>query len=546
MSLVTAFCAFVCWLLDRQSRMRTEVVTTSLLARQRLEQLDIEVAQRKREEELSAQLRAVVESSDDAIVSTSLDGIVSNWNHGAEMLYGYTAQEAVGKPISLMLPDGRQNEEKEIIERIRHGVRVKHFESVHLHKDGRQIPVALTVSPIRDTQGVVTGVSHIARDVSERKQFEEQLLATQKRESLGVLAGGLAHDFNNLLTGVMGNASLALEDLGPEHPARARLNDVLVASERAALLVRQMLAYAGKGRFVVEPLDLSEQIREIVPLIRTSVPAQVRLELQLSASLPLVQADAAQMQQLLMNMLINAAEAIGPEQGSVSISTWARQSDGEAEVVLQIKDTGCGMDDATNARIFDPFFTTKFPGRGLGLAAAYGIIRGHGGSVSVESTCGQGSSFTVVFPASGAETNEIPPAPPVGVPTGRRNVLVVDDEEMVRNMARVMLERAGYHVETVPDGRQAVERFSARPTHFDAVLLDLTMPVMDGQEALQRIHAIRPKMPVILSSGFSEDEALRRFEGRGLAGFLQKPYTASALARKMGQATGGSPVRNGS
>ena len=538
LSVITGFCVFVCWLLDRQSRMRTEVVTTSLLARQRLEQLDIEVAQRKREEQLSAQLRAVVESSDDAIISMTLDGIISSWNHGAELLYGYTAEDAVGKPISLVLPADRQNEEKEIIERIRHGVRVKHFESVRLHKDGRHIPVALTVSPIRDANGNVTGVSHIARDVTDRKQFEEQMLATQKRESLGVLAGGLAHDFNNLLTGVMGNASLALEDVGPAHPAKARLDEVLAAGERAAVLVRQMLAYAGKGRFVVQPLDLSEQVKEIVPLIRTSVPAHVRIELQLAANLPPVQADAAQMQQLLMNMLINAVEAIGLEPGSVAISTWARKSEGEPEVVLQMKDTGCGMDEDTNARIFDPFFTTKFPGRGLGLAAAHGIISGHGGSVSVESTRGQGSIFTVVFPATSVQTSETPAPTPVSGLNGRGNVLVVDDEEIVRNMARIMLERAGYHVETAQDGGQGVARFAARPGHFSAVLLDLTMPVMDGQQALERIHAIRPEMPVILSSGYSEDEALRRFQGRGLAGYLQKPYTASALARKIRQATG--------
>jgi PAS domain S-box-containing protein len=543
---VTAFCVFICWLLDRQSRMRTEVANTSLVARQRLDQLAIEVAQRQREEKLSAQLRAIVESSDDAIVSKGLDGTILSWNRGAELLYGYQAEEAIGQPISLILPSDRQNEEEEILERIRQGGRVKHFESVRRNKNGKLLPVSLTVSPIRDSKGHVTGASHIARDVTERKQFEEQVLAAQKLESLGVLAGGLAHDFNNLLTAIMGNASLVLEDLGTDSPAHARLTEVLAASERAALLVRQMLAYAGKGRFVVRPLDLSLLITQIAPLIRTTVPASVRLELNLAPQLPPMQADAAQMQQLLMNLVINAVEAIGADTGSINISTWATTSEGEPEVVLRVKDTGCGMDEATNARIFDPFFTTKFPGRGLGLAAAHGIVRGHGGSISVESTRGEGSIFTAVFPAAIPEAVDVPPPALAGVFNGKGNVLVVDDEEMVRNMARVMLERAGYQVETAQDGSQGVDRFAARPSHFDAILLDLTMPVMNGQEALERIHAIRPEVPVILSSGFSEDEALRRFQGRGLAGFLQKPYTATALAHKLRQATGGSPVGNNS
>jgi CheY-like chemotaxis protein len=239
-----------------------------------------------------------------------------------------------------------------------------------------------------------------------------------------------------------------------------------------------------------------------------------------------------------MNLAINAVEAIGEAAGTVILTTWARTTEGFAEVVMQIKDTGCGMDETTNARIFDPFFTTKFPGRGLGLAAAHGIIRGHGGSVSVETTRGKGTTFTVVFPALEAVEAESPEPSAMMDVIGRGNVLVVDDEEMVRNMARFMLERVGYQVETAHDGSQGVDRFAASPGEFDAVLLDLTMPVMNGQEALERIQQIRPDVPVILSSGYSEEEALRRFQGYALAGFLQKPYTAAALSRKVRQAIG--------
>jgi CheY-like chemotaxis protein len=308
----------------------------------------------------------------------------------------------------------------------------------------------------------------------------------------------------------------------------------LNASERAALLVRQMLAYAGKGRFVMQRLDLSGQISEIAPFIRTSLSSSIKLELELAKDLPAIECDASQLQQLVMNLAINAGEAI-EGQGTVTITTLARQSDAEPQVILRVKDTGCGMDETTQARIFDPFFTTKFTGRGLGLAAVLGIIRSHKGSIAVDSTPGVGSTFTVVLPAtrSTAENSARELNPDL---RGNGNVLVVDDEDLVRNMARVALERCGYTVEVADDGAVAVESVAARPSYFDAVLLDLTMPVMGGDQALKEIHAIRADIPVILSSGFSEGEALRRFADRGLSGFLQKPYSASLLARKMKQA----------
>jgi len=519
------------WLIDRQHRMTAVVKTTTRLADERLEQLGVEVANREKEQQLSAQLRAIVDSSEDAIISKDLSGTIQSWNHGAEQLFGHTAAEALGKPVSLVVPPDRTHEESDIIERIRHGGRVKHFETVRRHKDGRQLQVSLTISPVHDAKGDVIGASHIARDISERKEFEEQLRQTQKLESLGVLAGGLAHDFNNLLTGIMGNASLAMEDLPKSSPVQARIGEIIHASERAALLVRQMLAYAGKGKFVLERLDLSQTISEIMPLIHTSISPLSQLELRLDPGLPAVEADPAQMQQLIMNLAINAAEAIGDGRGTVTIETSWRETDAERQVVLQVKDTGCGMDENTKARMFDPFFTTKFTGRGLGLAAVTGIVRGHRGSISVETAQGQGTALTVVLPA--CEKADGGPPDPQRDLRGYGNVLVVDDEDLVRNMARFALERCGYTVEQAADGRDAVEKLTARPSEFAVVVLDLTMPVMSGEEALTHIRAIRPDLPVLLSSGFSETEAVKRFADRGLAGFLQKPYTATALARKV-------------
>jgi PAS domain S-box-containing protein len=388
--LVASF--LVIWMMEalRQSRRHAE---------ERLAYIGAESTRREREQRFAAQLRAIVESSDDAIVSIDLNGNIASWNRAAEDIFGYTAEEVVGKPISTLTPAERVREEAEMIALIQCGGRVKTFETVRKRRDGSQIEVALTISPIHNDNGSPHGASYIARDITERKQFEQRLTQTQKLESLGVLAGGLAHDFNNLLTGIMGNASLALQMRTPEG-AQERIAEVLRASERAALLVSQMLAYAGKGAFVLEQLDLSQQVREIVPLIRVSIARAVELKLQLTDGLPRIEGDRSQMQQLVMNLIINAAEAIGDRPGTVVIATAVTASGGERQLVFEVKDDGCGMDDATRARIFDPFFTTKFTGRGLGLAAALGIIRALHGEISVQSALGQGSVFRVVFPVS--------------------------------------------------------------------------------------------------------------------------------------------------
>jgi PAS domain S-box-containing protein len=388
--LVASF--LVIWMMEalRQSRRHAE---------ERLAHLRAESARREREQRFAAQLRAIVESSDDAIVSIDLNGNIASWNRAAEDIFGYTSEEAIGKPISTLTPAECAREEAEMIALIQCGSRVKTLETVRKRRDGSQIEVALTISPIHNDDGSLAGVSYIARDITERKQIEQHLAQSQKLESLGVLAGGLAHDFNNLLTGIMGNASLALQMRTPEK-AQERIAEVLRACERVALLVSQMLAYAGKGAFVLEQVDLSQQVREIVPLIRASIAPAVALETRLTDGLPRIEGDRSQMQQIVMTLIMNAAEAIGDGPGTVVIVTTATTSGGERRVVFEVKDDGCGMDDATKACIFDPFFTTKFTGRGLSLAAALGIIRALHGEISVESATGRGSVFRVVFPVS--------------------------------------------------------------------------------------------------------------------------------------------------
>ncbi len=382
--------------------------------------------------------------------------------------------------------------------------------------------------------------------LEERARNEARLRETQKLESVGLLAGGIAHDFNNILTGVLGNASLALEDVSPDSPLALRLAEVVNATERAAQLTKQLLAYAGKGRFVIQRLDLSQQVRETSGLVQGSIPHAVQVRLELADGLPRIEADAAQIQQVIMNLVLNGAEAI-PEgkTGTVLITTNVQDVDDAyiqttvpcsdikqgRYVTLEVHDTGVGIAPDVISRIFDPFFTTKFAGRGLGLAAVQGIVQGHGGAMKVYSTPGQGTTFKLLFPASETEDQRSFEKVSEQVALkGTGTVLVIDDEEMVRSTAQATLERFGYEVVVAENGLRGLDTFLRLADRVDVVLLDMTMPVMSGEETFRELRSIRPDVKVILSSGYNEVEAIRHFAGKGLAGFVQKPYTAVRLA----------------
>ena len=385
-------------------------------------------------------------------------------------------------------------------------------------------------------------------DITDQKRSEEQLRHTQKLESLGVLAGGIAHDFNNLLVGIMGNASLAAESLPPEHAVRNQLDEIVLAGQKAAHLTRQMLAYAGKGRFVMERLDLSTLIRDTERLLRSSILKNVDLRLDLGADLPCVEADAGQMQQLIMNLVINAAEAIADQQcGTVLVRTSLRRIDealigtqlADQEitpgnyVALEVHDSGIGMDEATQARIFEPFFTTKFVGRGLGLSAVSGIVRSHKGALKVKSSPGEGATFQVLLPAI-SESRNIAQSDAAGPRLqGSGSVLVVDDESCVRNLAQTVLRKYGYTVLVAEDAVSALELLRQTRQRVGLVLLDLSMPGMSAQQAVQRIQSGWPGTHILLTSGYDEEEVLGQFAETRLAGFLQKPYTSAQLAEKI-------------
>lgn len=418
--------------------------------------------------------------------------------------------------------------------------------------------------PLRKADGSTAGLLGIANNVTERKRAEEQRLLlerqvqhAQKLESLGVLAGGIAHDFNNLLMAILGNADLALHELSPMSPARENILEIEKASRRAAELAKQMLAYSGKGRFVIEPIILGELVEEMTHLLEVSISKKVVLKYNFAQNLPLFDGDVTQIRQIIMNLITNASEAIGDKSGVIALSTGAMNCDraylegvndmaraGLSEplsegvyVYLEVADTGCGMSSETVSKIFDPFFTTKFTGRGLGMSAVLGIVRGHKGTIKIYSEPGKGTTFKVLFPANQLEEN--------GQTArwgnmdwaidwrGEGTILIADDEETVCAVGKQLLERLGFEVLTAADGQSAVDLFRQHAGKIVCVLLDLTMPHLDGAQAFSEIRRIRPDAAVILCSGYNEQDATQRFCGKGLSGFLQKPYNMSALREKL-------------
>ncbi len=414
------------------------------------------------------------------------------------------------------------------------------MEKRYVRKDGSLLDVFLQVFALRDTEGRPIQMIGQVVDLSERKQSEEALRQAQKLESLGVMSGGIAHDFNNLLTAILAQSSLAQAKLPAQSPARGHVEKAVKAAERAANLTQQLLAYSGRGRFEIQPVNLNALIRENLHLFEVAIPKHVQLCSELAPTLPAIDADTGQMQQVIMNLILNGAEALGERNGTVLVRTRARHVlPGERlnviysekalppgrYVLLEVEDNGSGMDRETLSRIFDPFFTTKHTGRGLGLAAVLGIVRGHGGGLSVESAPQRGTTFRLYFPAGAGSPNGTGPLNVDALrATLRGTVLVIDDEEPVRESVGDILRHEGVDVVLAPDGQTGLDLYEKRRDDIRLVILDLSMPGLSGQETLTRLRRLDARVPVMLSSGFSETETGERFENLGVNGFLQKPY----------------------
>jgi PAS domain S-box-containing protein len=515
-----------------------------------------DITQRKKAAEAQAasesRLRALLESASQGVVAVDETGRMVLVNARTEEMFGYTRDELLGQPLEILLPERYRAGHA--------GQMHRYFEHPHTRlmgpgldlygrsKDGSEFPLEVSLSSVE--QGGSRLAMALITDITERRNAEERLWQAQKLESIGLLAGGVAHDFNNLLVGVIGNASLAREILPSSHEAVELLDGVLSTGERLAHLTRQMLAYAGKGRFLVEPLNLSDLMPELSGLVQHSIPKKIELHYDLEPDVPPVEADRGQLQQVFMNLVLNAAESMGSNAGVISVKTGLQVVDEAyirrnpeavdlqpgSYVCLEVRDTGCGMDKATKAKVFDPFFSTKFQGRGLGLAAVSGIVRGHKGAITVSSTPGQGSSFTVLFPAAEGAAADSPVAALDATLHGAGTILIVDDEEVVRAMAKKGLERYGYRVLLAESGLAAIDVFKRHPGDISLVVLDLSMPEMGGEEALPALRAIRPGVKVMLLSGYSEAETMRLFAGQQVSGFLQKPFLSARLAEKVKRA----------
>ena len=455
------------------------------------------------------------------------DGYLKRANPAWEGTLGWRHDELRSRPLlEFTHPDDRAYLSA-AFRQLAGGAELLSFEARFGSKVGAYHLLRWNARPLPSRESVYA----VARDVSQDGTSERG----RQFESIALLAGGVAHDFNNLLTGILGNTSLALDTLPLLSPASLMLQDVIEASQRAAALTRQLLAYSGKGRFLVEQIDLSRLVSgSLLGLLRTLTSKGVRLQLDLEDDLPLIKADPAQMRQVVMNLTINAAEAIGEADGEIRISTGALDISGDEPgpqryVYLDVSDSGQGMDAETQSKIFDPFFSAKFTGRGLGLAAVSGIVRGHKGTVQLESSPGAGSRFRVLLPAIQTRTATIRKAPiKIDLPAARV-ILVTEDDPIAIRMTRAALERHGYTVEIAQNGQQTIDLFSRRPDEYAVVLLDI-----GAEQTLQQIKAIRPDACVIICSGDDDLAVWERFGSDcEVAAFLQKPYTALQLVAKV-------------
>ncbi len=470
-------------------------------------------------------------------------------NRYAYEVTGYTPEDVRKgfNVLQIIAPEDREkatNNMKEVLTTGRPGG----CEYTVLKKDGTRFPVISYSSPIiiegkpAGLRGIVVDITEQKNAEEERRKLEVQLLQTQKLESLGILAGGIAHDFNNILTGILGYADLALMETAKDSPVKEYIQQLVISSRRAADLTKQMLAYSGMGKFLIRPVNLSEVVKNMSKLVEVSVSKKCLLTYNLPEDLPIIEGDIAQIQQVIMNLIINASEAIGDNNGDITIRTgiinydricvsdiMAKNLQKKDYVYLEIKDTGSGITEEIQNKIFDPFFTTKFTGRGLGLAAVIGIVRGHHGTITVSSQPGYGSTFTVFLPVS--EKFEITCTDRDRNSHIKDTVMVIDDEQTVLSVAEAMLKKLDFNVLTENDSRKTVELFNNNKDKISLVILDMTMPYMDGSEVFKQLKSIKPDVKVILTSGYNEQAAINHFTEKELAGFIQKPYSVEELKK---------------
>jgi len=499
----------------------------------------------QRLQENLALFREFFNESIDMFFVANLEGYFTSSNPACSTTLGYTAEEFQTQPfLSFVHPDDRDATVREMATNSE-GNDTTSFENRYRCKDGSYKTIQWQAR-VHLEQGLIHAV---ARDVTALRASEHELRESQRSESLSILAGGVAHDFNNLLVGVLGNADLLAGELA-DSPQGRLAQQIQVAGRRAAELTRQMLAYSGRGRFVVEPLSISHLIRDTAPLAESMIASNAKLVMACPDGLSAMQGDATQIRQVMMNLLTNASDSLDERPGTITVTVSEVEADAEyisqfvsksalpegRYLIVDVSDTGRGMDAAAKTRAFDPYFTTKDGGSGLGLAAVRGIVEGHGGGLLIHSEPGRGSTFKVIFPATADRVNQTVLAQARTLQQGME-VLLADDEEIVRTIAKRMLEDAGCTVTDVADGLEAVQTFERNPELFDCVVLDLMMPGYNGDEAFEHIRQIRPDIPTLICSGYSAQKLSARFASDESALFLQKPYGLDELTSALATVT---------
>lgn len=489
----------------------------------------------------------IVDFSQDAIIGKNLDGIVTHWNKGAEEIYGYTAQEMIGRHISTLAPDDKKDEISEILRHIRNGERVGYFDSVRVTKDKRKLNMSISVSPIYDTDGKVVGASTIARDITAQKKTEEQLRQSQKMEAIGRLAGGVAHDFNNLL-GIVTACSELLRSKLPDSDSLEYLENIREAAKRGAALTRQLLAFSRRQPIQRQLLDLNDRLKEVRKLLGPLMGDDVEIvQLPRSAN-AIVEADPGQIDQVVLNLAVNARDAM-PHGGKLILETgvfdfdeaFARAHHGMTAgryAMLAISDNGIGMDEATRSRIFEPFFTTKETGKGtgLGLATVYGIVKQAGGHIWVYSEVGHGTTFKIYLPSAEKKLAQAEVRAEDSLPVRREDVtvLLVEDDQVMRRLTRKMLEEHGYRVLEAESGNTALNLVSSNGGNIDLILTDVVMKGMTGPDLVLKLIESYPEMRVVYMSGYT-GELVSNQQGNGLR-LLEKPFTRASLLQTLDRA----------
>jgi two-component system, chemotaxis family, CheB/CheR fusion protein len=497
-------------------------------------------------------------TEDYGIILLDPDGRVRRWSKGAERLFGYRGDEVEGTLAhEIFVPPDRQAGVPEVELQTATEQGRAEDERWHLRKDGSRFWASGVMIALREN-GRLLGFAKVVRDFTDRRQLEEAVRQTQRLESVGVLAAGVAHDFNNVLTAILGNIAMVRRRMAAQD-VNGDMEEMLAAAERAgnraAHLVKQLLNYAGKGRRELRPVDICQVTRDALAIVQASVSRKIRLRSDIPDDCRMIEADVGQLQQLVLNLVLNGAEAIGDKEGDVFVRVRVRDVP-EDELKrfypgfslqarrfteIEVRDTGAGMDEKTLQQIFDPFFTTKFMGRGLGLAAALGIVRAHGGGIAVRSSPGKGTTFNVLLPAE-RERLDAPLTVSDSITESARGqglVLVVEDEVAIRSLIQAALEELGYTVLTAEHGAQGLELFERSPDDIMLVLLDVVMPVLDGAETAIAIRERNPDVPILVMSGVSDDDALGRFGEVRISGFIPKPFAPEQLAQAIAMARHG-------